>query len=129
MTTILRIISNKKTILSAFIFVQVFGLIWLVVSGKTSSHNYMSFDNFLLLKIATLLFYLLLVYLSLKNIKVVTWILAAILLYSGVGSSFIGIFRIEWYQYFLKAYFFIFGIYFIFGSVALIYNPTIVLRK
>ena len=87
----------------------------------------MSYEKLLLLRSASFLTYLTLAYLSYKGIKIVTWLMATILLFSGLGATFTGIFRIEWHQYFMKSHFLIFGIYYVFGSVVLIRDP--IMRK
>ena len=64
-------------------------------------------------------------YLFYRGIKIFTWLMAAILLFTGIGATFAGIFKIEWHQYFTKSHLLIFGIYFVFGSVVLIRDARI----
>ena len=122
-----KIISNKLTIFSVFLSLYLFGIIWLLFTGEADALDYMSTEKLLLLRLASFLTYLTLAYLSYKGIKIFTWLMAAILLFSGIGATFAGIFKIEWHQYVMKSHLLIFGIYFIFGSVVLIRDP--VMRK
>ena len=122
-----KIISNKLTIFSVFLSLQLFGIIWLLFTGEADALDYMSFEKLLLLRSASFLTYLTLAYLSYRGIKIFTWLMAAILLFSGIGATFAGIFKIEWHQYVMKSHLLIFSIYFIFGSVVLIRDP--VMRK
>ena len=100
-------------------------MIWLLVTGRNPDNENIPYEKLLLLKSVSFLTYLLLVYLTLKNIKLVTWLMAAVLLLTGVGSTILGIFRIDWEQYVVKPYFVIMGLYFIFGSIALLRKPVI----
>ena len=121
MNRIIRILTDKKSFYFLFLLMNFIGVIWLLYTGKSPALEYMSLKKLLLLKTAALIIYLLFVYLSLRNIKFITWLMVCILLFSGLGTASLGIFRVEWTQYFLKPYFTVFGIYFIFGAVTLIY--------
>ena len=125
MKIIIQIISDNRIVLFIFLAVHLLGVIWLLITGGTSENQKLSYEKLLMLKSASFLIYSLLVYLTLKNIRLVTWLMAAALLLTGAGATFLGIFRIDWGQYFVKPFFIIFGIYFIFGSIALIRKPEI----
>ena len=125
MKSIIQIVLDKKVVLSIFLAVHLLGVIWLLVTGGNPGNENIPYEKMLLLKSGSFLTYLLLVYLTLKNIKLVTWLMAAVLLLTGVGSTILGIFRIGWEHYVVKPYFVIMGLYFIFGSIALLRKPVI----
>ena len=125
MKSIIHIVLDKKVVLYIFLTVHLLGVIWLLVTGGYPDNENIPYEKLLLLKSVSFLTYLLLVYLTLKNIKLVTWLMAAVLLLTGVGSTILGIFRIDWEQYVVKPYFVIMGLYFIFGSIALLRKPVI----
>lgn len=100
---------------------NLIGLLWFLMTGKSSASDYMTFDKQLLLKSGAFLIYLLLAYLSLRNIRFFTWLMVVILLFSGMGTAALGFLRVGWDQYFLKPYFSILGTYYIFGAAALIF--------
>lgn len=125
MKEILRTITSKKCIYIVFLSVYSAGLIWLIVTGKSDALEYMSYKKLIVAKFLSFSIYLLLSYLSLRNIKIATLIMAVLILLSGAGSTLMGVFRVSWNQFILKPYFVIFGLYFTFGAVSLIYKSAI----
>jgi len=125
MEKLYKVISNKLTIFTVFLSQYLFGIMWLFFTGESNALKYFSFEKLILLRVATFFMYLTLAYLSYRRFKIVTWLMAASILFTGLRATFVGLFRIEWQQYFMKSHLLIFGIYFIFGSVVLIRNSLI----
>jgi hypothetical protein len=124
MKSIIRLLSDKKIILTIFLAVHLSGMIRLLLTGRESDHQNIPFEKLLLLKSGAFFIYALLAYFTLKDIKLVAWLMAAIIFLTGVVFTFAGVFRIEWHQYIVKAYFITSGIYFVFGSFLLIRKPV-----
>jgi amino acid permease len=55
--------------------------------------------------------------------------MAFILLFTGLGATFTGLFRDDWHQYIMKSHLLIFGLYFVFGSIVLLRNSLIQKEK
>ena len=87
MKRIIQIILDKKIVLSIFLAVHLLGVIWLLVTGENTENQNIPYEKLLLLKSFSFLTYVLLVFLTLKNIKLVTWLMAAALLLTGIGST------------------------------------------
>ena len=124
MSRVLFILTSKKSFYIAFLLTYLISIAWLLFSDTSSALLYMSFNQALLIRVGAFLIYLMFSYLSVRNIKFATWIMVLVLLYTGLGNTALGLFRVGWDQFILKPYFIIFGIYFIFGAVTLIYYAT-----
>lgn len=129
MNKIFSIILNKKCILILFLSNNLVGIFSSFLTGRASVIEYMSHVQLLVLKLVAFTIYLLLAYLSIRDFKVATWVIATLILLSGVGSALIGMFKIGWHQYLLKPYFVILGFYYIFGGVSLIYTSATNVKK
>lgn len=124
MNMVLRKILNKYFIISVFLNIYLLGILWLVFTGKSTHLEYMSYKQLLMAKLVSFGVYLSLAYLSLKNIKIVTWILAVLIVLSGTGATLLGVFRIDWSQFLMKPSFIVFGLYFVVGGASLIFQPV-----
>jgi len=120
MKTFIQLISNKKHILFVFLSVHLINLIWLFITREASDYQGIPFLQMMTLRTVAIVIYAMLSYWALKNIKFVTWIMAVVILFTGVSLVLLGILKVEWHQYMVKSYFMIIGIYFVFGSISLI---------
>jgi hypothetical protein len=100
---------------------HLISIAWLLISNNANALEYMSFNKALLLRAAALIIYFIIAFLSFKGFKFATWLMVAILLFTGIGNAALGLFRIGWDQYILKPYFAVLGLYFIFGASALVF--------
>ena len=126
MVRLYKIISHKLTIFAVFLSQYLLGIMWLLFTRDANALKYISYEKLLILKTASFFIYLTLAYFSYRGFKIVSWIMAVILMCYGLRAIFVGLFRIEWHQYLVKSHLLIFGIYFIFASVVLIRNSLII---
>jgi|GEM_PF-6979446 len=78
-----------------------------------------------MIKLITLFTYILLAHYTLKNIKIIVWLMAAVLVLSGVGATLFGLFSVGPNQYLLKIFCLIIGGYFVVGGIMLPKNRRI----
>ena len=116
---ILLFLSETKTIIFIFLCVNLIGLIGFFLFGKTEENQALPYNQMLGIKILSFITYTVIVYFTYKGVKIVRLLMAAIILITGINGIFLGIFRTDWHQYFLKPYFTILGFYFIFGGITL----------
>jgi len=113
---IFSFLSDPKTIICIFLCVSLVGIISLGVYGNSTDIKHLPYNKLLGLKILSFVTYSVIAYFTYRGLKVVRWIMATIILLAGIHATFLGIFVVGWHQYFLKTYFTVFGLYFIFGG-------------
>jgi len=86
-------------------------------SFSNGNRRYGQYNQLLGLKILSFIIYAVIAYFTYKGVKIVRWLMAAIVLLTGIHAAILGIFGIGWHQYFLKPNFIVFGLYFIFGGI------------
>ena len=124
----LQFLSHRLTILIAFISINVFGLLEFVFFKELAHDTPLPYEQYLLIKIASLTVYSIFAYFTYKDIKLIRWLMALIILLTGLIGVLMGVFKIDWHQYFLKPYFIIFGIYFIYGGMILFRSSNSLVR-
>ena len=121
MKKLFNILSDKKSFYIAFLLMHLISIAWLLISSNSNALEYMSFNRALLLRAAALIIYFIIAFLSFKGFKFATWLMVVILLFTGIGNTALGLFRIGWDQYILKPYYAVLGLYFLFGASALVF--------
>lgn len=114
---IISILRNKKTILAAFILLNLFGLFEFILykeaylaTGKTYYYQ------LLILKTILLTVYVAFSFFVLKKTGIVIYIMSLILILHGIHGVIVSLI-IDWDQYFYKSFIFVLSIYFIWGSI------------
>ena len=79
----------------------------------------MPYQQHLILKLLSFVTYAVLAFLTYKGIKLIRWLMAVLILLSGISMATGGLFIIEWDQSFLKPFTILFGLYFVFGGISL----------
>ena len=115
---------ETRTILSTFLIVYLLGIAWQFRLGLPEINISPSFENILFLKLAAFAVYIILAFLTLKNVKIAVWFMASVLVLSGLGISIFGIFAVGFNQFILKTFSTVFGVYFVAGGVYLPRNRT-----
>jgi hypothetical protein len=103
-----------------FLCVSLVGIISLGLYGNSADIEYLSYNQLLWLKIFSFVTYAVIAVFTYRGVKIVRWLMAAIILLSGIRASILGLFRIGWHQYFIKPSFIVLGLYFIFGGIVLL---------
>jgi hypothetical protein len=116
---ILLFFSDTKTIMCIFLCTSLIGIISLCLFKNLAVNKPLSYNQLLGLRILSFLIYTVIAYFTYKGVKIIRWLMAVIILLTGIHASFLGIFMIDWHQYFFKPYFIVFGLYFIFGGITL----------
>ncbi len=112
-------ISDQRTILCTFLAFFLFGLISFVVDKDSGNIQSLPYQQHLILKLLSFFTYAVLAFFTYKGIKIIRWVMAVIILLSGIPMAAGGLFGIEWDQYFLKPFAIVFGLYFVFGGISL----------
>jgi hypothetical protein len=115
----IQFLSQRLTILISFLSVQSFSILAFIFYEGSNKDIYLPYNQYLLMNLGVLALYSILAYLTYKDVKIFRWIMAIIILLTGLLGIAMGIFGVDWHQYFIKPYFIIFGIYFIFGGLIL----------
>ena len=115
----LKVLLETKLILLVFLVINLMGILWSIVTGETGGSNTMPQKQFLIIKSVSFLIYSLLAFFVLKNIKVAVWLMAAVLIITGAGTTLLGLVSVGFNQYFVKTYFIIAGLYFLIGGIYL----------
>lgn len=108
-----KFLTNKLTILIFYLSVIGLRFVYSVVLQKST--------NMTLVSLSALVIYCLFAFGTFKGVKVVTWIMAFCLLFSGIGGLVIGSLFIPLNQYILKFFFVIAGSYFVYGGLFLLF--------
>ena len=116
---IVSFLSDQKTIICIFLCINLIGIISICLFKELADNHPLPYNQLLGLKILSFITYAVIAYFAYKGVKIVRWLMATIVLLTGMHASLLGIFGIGWHQYFLKPYFTIFGLYFIFGGIVL----------
>ncbi len=116
---ILIFISDQRTILGTFLAVLLVGLTSFVVHKDSGNIQSLSYQNHFVLKLLSFITYAVLAFFTYKGIKLIRWLMAVLILLSGISMAASGFFGIEWDQYFLKPFAVVFGLYFVFGGISL----------
>jgi len=116
---IFSLISNQTTIISIFLAVSLIGIIGLIFFKDLTNDKPSPYNQLLSLKILSFLTYAILAFFTHKGIRFIKWVMALIILLTGIHATALGIFGIEWRQYFVKPFFIIFGIYFVYSGIVL----------
>ena len=104
--------------------VYLLGIAWQFRLGLPEINISPSYENILFLKLAAFAVYIILAFLTLKNVKIAVWFMASVLVLSGLGISIFGIFAVGFNQYILKTLSIAIGIYFLAGGAFLPRNRT-----
>lgn len=116
---IVLFLSDPKTIMCIFLCISLIGIISLSLFRNLADNQPLPYNQLLGLKMLSFIIYAVITYFTYKGVKIVRWLMAAIVLLTGIYAAILGIFGIGWHQYFLKPYFIVFGLYFIFGGIVL----------
>jgi hypothetical protein len=116
---IFSFISDPKTIICIFLCVIFLGIISLGLFGNYTVIQYLSYNQLLILKILSFVTYSVIAFFTYRGVKIARWLMAAIILISGIHAFILSMFGTGWHQYIMKPSFIILGIYFIFGGIVL----------
>ena len=114
LSNIHEFLRNRLTILTSFILFKVATCVYSAYSPQESM-------KITLVRCVALGIFVLLAVLAYRNIKVGTWLMAFILLFTGVGGFLMGAFLISFSQYLMTSFFILVGLYFTYGGVLLIF--------
>ena len=110
---------ETETILAVFLLLQVYIIASQFYAPRPESTIPNYFEKLIALRFAALLIYALLAYLTLKNFKIAVWLMAAVLVIIGTGTSILGLFIVGFQQYIFKLFSVIIGVYFVSGGIML----------
>ena len=116
---IISFFADPKTIMGIFLIISLIGIINLILFRNLAGNQFLPYNQLMGLKILSFVTYSVIAYFTCRGVKVVRWLMAAIILLTGIHATFLGIFGVGWHQYLLKPYFTVFGVYFIFGGIVL----------
>ena len=114
-----KFLSDQKTIILVFLSVSLIGIIGFIFYKDLAYTVSLPYNLLFALKILSFTAYAVIAYFTFKGIKIFRWLMAVIVLLTGIHGSILGILGIEWRQYFIKPYFIVLGLYFIFGGIVL----------